>query len=91
VVGIGNTGRQVRTGVDLDHAHPNLPSGFDGNLLPIMPRPAGTQPVGVRGLELHSKANGIAALRSNRIAGEQAGKVDHVEAVIEVSPICLDG
>jgi hypothetical protein len=32
--------RIIRTGVDLDHAHPNLPSGFDGNLLQIMPWPA---------------------------------------------------
>jgi len=26
--------------VDLHHAHPKLPSGFDGNLLQIMPWPA---------------------------------------------------
>src|SRR5439155_8568294 len=29
----------LRAGVDLDHVHPNLPSGLDGNLLQIMPWP----------------------------------------------------
>jgi hypothetical protein len=29
----------LRTGVDLDHLHPNLPSPFDGSLLQIMPWP----------------------------------------------------
>jgi len=29
----------IRTGVDLDHAHPVLPGGFDGNVLQIMPWP----------------------------------------------------
>ncbi|HYK89146.1 MAG TPA: hypothetical protein VE398_10270 [Acidobacteriota bacterium] len=29
----------IRTGEDMDHVHPNLPSGFDGNLLQIMPWP----------------------------------------------------
>jgi hypothetical protein len=29
----------IRTGVDLDHLHPNLPSQFDGSLLQIMPWP----------------------------------------------------
>src|SRR5713101_4941706 len=32
--------RQImRTGVDLDHVHPNLPPPFDGSLLQIMPWP----------------------------------------------------
>ena len=30
----------LRTGVDLDHLHPNLPPPFDGSLLQIMPWPA---------------------------------------------------
>lgn len=29
----------LRTGIDMDHVHPNLPSGVDGNLLQIMPWP----------------------------------------------------
>jgi hypothetical protein len=29
----------IRTGIDMDHVHPNLPSGIDGNLLQIMPWP----------------------------------------------------
>ena len=29
----------IRTGVDMDHAHPNLPAGFDGKLLQVMPWP----------------------------------------------------
>jgi hypothetical protein len=29
----------IRTGVDLDHLHPNLPTPFDGSLLQIMPWP----------------------------------------------------
>jgi hypothetical protein len=31
--------RIMRTGVDLDHLHPNLPFPFDGSLLQIMPWP----------------------------------------------------
>ena len=31
--------KMIRTGVDMDHVHPNLPSGYDGNLLQIMPWP----------------------------------------------------
>jgi hypothetical protein len=29
----------LRTGIDMDHVHPNLPSGFDGKLLQVMPWP----------------------------------------------------
>jgi len=29
----------IRTGVDMDHVHPTLPAGYDGNLLQIMPWP----------------------------------------------------
>ena len=47
-------------------------------------------PVSVR-LKLRSKANGIAALRSYRIAGEQTSKIDHVDAVVEIRPVHLKG
>ena len=30
----------IRTGIDPDHLHPNLPAPFDGNLLQVMPWPA---------------------------------------------------
>jgi hypothetical protein len=29
----------IRTGVDMDHAHPTLPAGYNGNVLQIMPWP----------------------------------------------------
>jgi hypothetical protein len=30
----------IKTGIDMDKVHPNLPDGFDGNLLQVMPWPA---------------------------------------------------
>jgi hypothetical protein len=31
--------RIIRTGIDMDHAHPSLPAGYDGSVLQIMPWP----------------------------------------------------